>query len=137
MEIPARIRVRTGSMRVAALLLGGVCCLHATPIFSVVNLGIFPDGSISSGRGVSSNGLATGTADTAASLGSAFAWSAGTLTNIGPPGSPLAFGNGINSSGNVAGYAFDATLSTFNAFVWAGATIVPIATLGGTNNAAT
>jgi len=99
-------------------------------------VGILAGGSFSSGVGLSDQGWETGFGDTAANLSQAFIWNLVSDSNIGPAGSPIAFGNAINSSGEVAGFAFAADFSAYNAFLYNGSSDVPIPTLGGVNNAA-
>ena len=120
-----------------SVVVAAVACLllpadaAAGIVYSVTDLGLLPGGGAAAASGISSNGYATGSGDTAAAASRPFLWSPGAgISSVGE--SWLAFGTGVNSSGVVVGYQYAEDFSAYRAFT--GDTLLP--TLGGGNNAA-
>jgi len=108
--------------------------LQAGALYSITDLGVLPGGSITAAASISSNGLVTGSGDSASASSQPFLWSPGAGLTALAVNSTLAFGTGINASGVAVGYMFSDDFSTYRAFSSDGA---DIPTLGGASNAST
>ena len=111
--------------------------LKAGIVYSITDLGALPGGMATSAAGISSNGLATGSGDTAGASSQPFLWSTATGLSAVDASSPLAFGTGVNASGTVVGYAFSADFSNYSAYYITDTDRALIPPLGGAYNAAT
>lgn len=120
---------------IAFLLLPAL--LKAGIVYSITDLGALPGGMATFAAGISSNGLVTGSGDTAGASSQPFLWSTGTGLLAIDASSPLAKGMGVNASGTVVGYAYSAGFSNYGAYYTTGTGTALIPTLGGDYNAAT
>lgn len=115
--------------RVTAIGVGAFYLLMALPAaaqrYSIVDLGAF-----STATGINGNGTITGSLHS-----NAFAYSAGTMINLGTLGGKSSEGESINTAGAVAGYSTLAD-GTYRAFLYSHGRMVSLGTLGSNYSAA-
>jgi probable HAF family extracellular repeat protein len=98
-------------------------------------------GGASQAFAINNSGQVTGYSDIAANKGNnqhAFLTTGGTMQDIGQAlsGLPNSYGYSVNSSGHVAGTAYDANYSTPHAFFYNGTTSVDLGVFGGQGSSA-
>jgi probable HAF family extracellular repeat protein len=117
-------------LRISCLLLLTVSP-SAAQTYTVTDLGTFAGDAYSVARGINATGQITGAAGPNNSPHSdVFVYSNGTLTNLGTLGGISGIGNGINASGQVAGYSQNSS-GTYRAFISNGDKLTDIGDLGG------
>ena len=103
----------------------------AAQTYTVTDLGVLPGDNWSGAGGINSAGRITGAVGNYNNPSSSvFVYSEGSLTNLGTLGGSSGIGNGINASGQVAGYSQNAS-RTYRAFLSNGDTLIDIGDLGG------
>jgi probable HAF family extracellular repeat protein len=127
-------------MRSLAGLSTAVCvlCIFAAPTlcsaqasYSITDLGTINPNGYSVAKGVNFTGGVTGAAgSTSTNSSEVFLYSKGAMTNLGTLGGNSGIGNGINSSGQIAGYSVNSK-NTYRAFTTSGSKLVDIGDLGG------
>jgi probable HAF family extracellular repeat protein len=104
--------------------------------YTIKDLGTLPGGHSSGAKAINATAQVTGFAyDSNDTISDVFRYSNGLLTDLGTLGGSSAIGNGINSSGQVAGYSTNASL-TYRAFLSIGNTLTDIGDLGGGSSVA-
>jgi probable HAF family extracellular repeat protein len=99
--------------------------------YTITDLGTLSGNGYSAARAVNATAEVTGAAgNNNSNLSDIFFYSGGTMTNLGTLGGPSGIGNGINASGQVAGYSQNAS-QTYRAFLSSGSTLTDIGDLGG------
>ena len=99
--------------------------------YKLTDLGVLTRNGYSVGRAVNVNGDATGAAGSNNSNQSqVFVYANGSMKGLGTLGGPSGIGNGINASGEVAGYSQNAS-GTYRAFLASNGTMTDIGDLGG------
>jgi len=120
----------SGLLRLLFLLLA-TSSLCAAQSYTVTDLGTLHGDAYSVARGINATGQITGAAGPNNSPDSSvIVYSNGKLTNLGTLGGNSGIGNGINASGQTAGYSQNAS-STYRAFISNGNTLADIGDLGG------
>jgi len=127
-------------MKAVASLSSVVCLLFlaatstlctAQTSYTITDLGALSSQGYSVARAVNSTAEVTGAAGTNNSnLSDIFLYSNGTLTSLGTLGGNSGIGNGINATGQVAGYSTNSA-GTYRAFLSSGSTLTDIGDLGG------
>lgn len=121
----------SGLLRIAFLLLLAASSLCAAQTYTVTDLGVLPDDNWSVARAINSAGQITGAVGNYNNPSSSvFVYSNGALTNLGTLGGSSGIGNGINASGQVAGYSQNSS-RTYRAFISKGNTLTDLGDLGG------
>jgi probable HAF family extracellular repeat protein len=111
------------------LTLASSICVAQT--YRVTDLGTVSGMDYSVARAVNSAHQVTGASGKSnANLAGVFLYSNGAMTNLGTLGGSTGVGNGINASGQVAGYSQNAQ-GTYRAFLSNGGTLTDIGDLGG------
>jgi probable HAF family extracellular repeat protein len=106
-----------------------LCAAQAS--YSITDLGTLGSSGFSVARAVNATAEVTGAASANNSnLSDVFLYSDGVMTSLGTLGGNSGIGNGINSSGQVAGYSTN-SVGTYRAFLSDGPTLVDIGDLGG------
>jgi probable HAF family extracellular repeat protein len=106
-----------------------VCAAQTS--YSITDLGTINTNGYSVARAVNSTAEVTGAAGTNNSnLSEIFSYSNGTMTSLGTLGGDSGIGNGINISGQVAGYSTN-SVGTYRAFRSSGSSLTDIGDLGG------
>lgn len=118
---------------VACILLltaaSSLCAAQAS--YTVTDLGTLNSNGYSVARAVNATAEVTGAAGTNNSnLSDVFFYSNGAMTSLGTLGGTSGIGNGINASGQVAGYSQNSS-GTYRAFLSSGSTLTDIGDLGG------
>src|ERR1043166_6919957 len=99
--------------------------------YSVTDLGIINTNGYSVAKAINGNAEVTGGAGiNDSNTGEVFLYSSGTMTSLGTLGGESGIGNGINLSGQIAGYSQDSR-GTYRAFITSGDTLLDIGDLGG------
>ena len=99
--------------------------------YSIADLGTINTNGYSVAKGVSVGGEVTGAAGSyTTNLSQVFVYSDGKISSLGTLGGNTGIGNGINGSGQVAGYSTNSK-GTYRAFVSSGNKLVDIGDLGG------
>lgn len=99
--------------------------------YSITDLGTLNSNGYSVARSVNATAEVTGAAGSNNSnLSAIFFYSNGTMTSLGTLGGTSGIGNGINASGQVAGYSQNAA-GTYRAFLSNGGALTDIGDLGG------
>jgi probable HAF family extracellular repeat protein len=99
--------------------------------YTITDLGALSSNGYSVARAVNATAEVTGAAGSNNSNTSGvFLYSGGTMTNLGTLGGPSGIGNGINSSGQVAGYSQNSS-QTYRAFLTSNGKMTDIGDLGG------
>jgi probable HAF family extracellular repeat protein len=117
-----------GAVALAAL---STVCLAQT--YTITDLGTITKNSdsYSAAKGVNATAEVTGAASSNGDGGSeVFTWSDGVMTGLGTLGGNSGIGNGINASGQVAGYAQNSA-GTYRAFLATNGVLTDIGDLGG------
>ena len=118
-------------LRIVFLLSLAASSFCAAQTYSVTDLGTLPGDGYSVAQAINATGQVTGAAGSNNSPNSSvFVYSNGVLTNLGTLGGPSGIGNGINSSGQVAGYSHNGS-GIYRAFLSNGHTLTDIGDLGG------
>jgi probable HAF family extracellular repeat protein len=105
-------------------------CIAQTS-YSVTDLGTLTSNGYSVARAVNSSAEVTGAAgNNNSNVSDVFLYSQGTITSLGTLGGTSGIGNGINTSGQVAGYSQNSS-NTYRAFLSSGSTLTDIGDLGG------
>ena len=113
------------------LVLAFASSLCAAQTYTVTDLGTVSGMDYSVARAINSAHQVTGASGKSNSyLADVFVYSNGAMTNLGTLGGNSGIGNGINSSGQVAGYSQNAS-GTYRAFRSSGGTLIDIGDLGG------
>jgi probable HAF family extracellular repeat protein len=120
----------SGLLRIVSLLPLAVS-LCAAQTYTVTDLGTLPGDAFSVARAINATGQIAGAAGPNNSPNSdVVKYSKGTFTNLGTLGGNSGIGNGINASGQVAGYSQNAA-GTYRAFISSADTLSDIGDLGG------
>ncbi len=99
--------------------------------YTVTDLGTLSIKGFSVARAVNATAEVTGsTGATNSNSSDVFLYSNGAMTNVGTLGGTSGIGNGINASGQVAGYSQNSS-GTYRAFVSSGSSLTDIGDLGG------
>jgi probable HAF family extracellular repeat protein len=99
--------------------------------YKLTDLGVVSSNGWSVARAVNATGGVTGsTGSSNTNTSGIFLYSNGTMTSLGTLGGPSGIGNGINSSGQIAGYSQDAS-GTYRAFLATNGTLTDLGDLGG------
>ncbi|MFY9559252.1 MAG: hypothetical protein WAQ52_03375 [Terriglobales bacterium] len=118
-------------LRLPCLLIFALASLCAAQTYTVTDLGTVSGMDYSVARAVNVAQQVTGASGKSNSnLAAVFMYSNGAMTNLGTLGGNSGIGNGINSSGQVAGYSQNAS-GTYRAFLSNGKTLTDIGDLGG------
>jgi probable HAF family extracellular repeat protein len=113
------------------LLITAMSSLCAAQTYTITDLGTLSGGGYSAARSVNSTGEVTGAAgNNNTNLSSVFLYSNGSMTNLGTLGGPSGIGNGINASGQIAGYSTNSA-GTYKAFIASNGKLTDIGDLGG------
>jgi len=103
----------------------------AQTTYTLTDLGVITQNGYSVARAVNVNGEVTGSAGTNSSnLSNVFLYSDGTMTSLGTLGGNSGIGNGINSSGEIAGYSQNSS-GVYRAFLASGGKLSDLGDLGG------
>ncbi len=106
-----------------------LCAAQAS--YSVTDLGTLNSNGYSVARAVNATAEVTGAAGTTNSnLSDVFVYSDGAMTSLGTLGGTSGIGNGINASGQVAGYSQNSS-GAYRAFLSSGSALTDIGDLGG------
>jgi probable HAF family extracellular repeat protein len=76
--------------------------------YTVTDLGTLPGGGSSGAKAINLSGEITGYAYDSSANTDVFVYSGGSMSDLGTLGGTTALGNGINTSGQVAGYSTNA-----------------------------
>src|ERR1700704_6156260 len=96
----------SSALRITFLLSLAVSSLCAAQTYTVTDLGTLPGNGYSVARAINATSQITGAAGSNNGPNSSvFVYSHGVLTNLGTLGGTPGIGNGINASGQVAGYS--------------------------------
>ena len=127
-------------MNPRAILSAFVCSLFlaasaslcaAQTSYAITDLGTLTSNGYSVARAVNATAEVTGAAGNSNSnLSDIFFYSNGAMTSLGTLGGTSGIGNGINASGQVAGYSQNSS-QTYRAFLSSGSTLTDIGDLGG------
>jgi probable HAF family extracellular repeat protein len=98
--------------------------------YAITDLGTLPNYPTSLGAALNASGQVTGTVNAGQGTYRAFLYSDGKISDMGLPDQLPSWGNGINDSGQVAGFIYG------RAFLYSDGTIADLGTLGGTRAAA-
>lgn len=99
--------------------------------YSVTDLGTLNTNGYAVAKAINTNAQVTGAAGVNNSnLSDVFRYSGGTMTSLGTLGGQSGIGNGINLSGQIAGYSTD-SVGTYRAFISSGDSLIDIGDLGG------
>src|SRR5277367_1983209 len=97
--------------------------------YTVTDLGTLGSNGYSAARAINATAEVTGAAGTTNSnLSDIFLYSDGAMTSLGTLGGTSGIGNGINASGQVAGYSQN-SVGTYRAFLSSGSTLTDIGDL--------
>ncbi len=119
------------SIFIYSLLLaaGSLCAAQTT--YTVTDLGTLSSNGYSVARGVNLTGAVTGAAgNNNSNVSSVFLYSSGTMTSLGTLGGNSGIGNGINASGQIAGYSQNSS-GAYRAFLASNGTLTDLGDLGG------
>jgi probable HAF family extracellular repeat protein len=106
-----------------------LCTAQAS--YTVTDLGVLNSGGYSVARAVNATAQVTGAAgNNSSNLSDVFLYNDGAMTSLGTLGGNSGIGNGINASGQVAGYSENSS-GTYRAFLSSGTTLTDIGDLGG------
>jgi probable HAF family extracellular repeat protein len=114
-----------------ALIISASSFSTAQTSYTLTDLGALPSNGWSVARAVNATAEVTGSAGTDdPNDAGIFLYSNGTMTSLGTLGGSSGIGNGINSSGQVAGYSTNAS-GTYRAFLASNGTLTDLGDLGG------
>jgi probable HAF family extracellular repeat protein len=123
--------VRLSRVVLTLLLATALSSICAGQTYTVTDLGTLHGGTVSGAKAVNATGEITGYAYNSNDAGSdVFLYSGGTMTDMGTLGGKWAVGNGVNGSGQVAGYSTIAS-GGYHAFVSNGGKLTDLGDLGG------
>jgi len=112
-------------------LLSAASLLCAAQTYKITDLGTISGDDYSVARALNATGQVTGASGKSNSnLADIFLYSNGKMTNLGNLGGNTGIGNGINASGQIAGYSTIAN-GTYRAFLASNGTLTDIGDLGG------
>ena len=115
----------------ALTLIAASSLCAAQTSYTITDLGVLNSNGYSVARAVNSTAEVTGAAGLNNSNSSeVFLYSGGTMTGLGTLGGTSGIGNGINTSGQVAGYSQNSS-GVYRAFLASGGTMTDIGDLGG------
>ena len=115
----------------SVFLVTAASSLCAAQTYTVTDLGALNSNGYSVAHAVNATAEVTGAAGANNSNTSeVFLYSNGTMSNLGTLGGPSGIGNGINASGQVAGYSQNSS-NTYRAFLTSGGKMTDIGDLGG------
>jgi probable HAF family extracellular repeat protein len=114
---------------VCALVLFACSTVFAQTSYNFTDLGAIQANGFSQAHAINATGEITGSAG-AGNLGEVFSYSDGTMTGLGTLGGSSGIGNGINASGEIAGYS-ENVKGTYRAFLATNGTLADIGDLGG------
>ena len=121
--------ISSPSTFIGILFLAACSICAAQTSYTLTDLGALSSNGYSVARGVNATAQVTGAASNG-SVSDVFLYSGGTMTSLGTLGGTSGIGNGINASGQVAGYSQNAK-GTYRAFLASGGTMTDIGDLGG------
>lgn len=125
------MRVHASLATLACILTAGAGLCAAQTSYTVTDLGVLGTNGYSVARAVNATGEVTGAAgENNSNISDIFVYSNGTMSSLGTLGGTSGIGNGINSSGQVAGYSTN-SYGTYRAFLSTGSTLTDIGDLGG------
>jgi len=125
------MKLRASLPQFAFVLLFVAASLCAAQTYTVTDLGTVSGDDYSVARSVNAAGEITGAVGSDKNnLSDIFVYNAGEMTSLGTLGGTSGIGNGINASGQVAGYSTN-TSGTYRAFLSSGGTLADIGDLGG------
>ena len=120
----------TASACILFLAAASSLCIAQTT-YTVTDLGALSGNGYSVARAVNATAEVTGAAgNNNTNISDVYLYSDGTITSLGTLGGPSGIGNGINASGQVAGYSENSS-NTYRAFLSSGSTLTDIGDLGG------
>jgi len=119
------------SLFLVCLCLAAASVCSAQTSYSVTDLGTLNTNGYSVAKGINATAQVTGAAGVNNSNTSeVFRYAGGTMTSLGTLGGQSGIGNGINLSGQIAGYSTD-SLGAYRAFISSGNSLIDIGDLGG------
>ena len=125
------MKLRASLPQFAFVLLFVAASLCAAQTYTVTDLGTVSGDDYSVARSVNAAGEITGAVGSDKNnLSDIFVYNAGEMTSLGTLGGTSGIGNGINASGQVAGYSTN-TSGTYRAFLSSGGTLADIVYSGG------
>jgi len=123
--------VRVHLMAIVGLLLSAASSPCLAQTYTITDLGTLNSNGYSVARAVNLTAEVTGAAGVNnTNKADVFLYSHGKMTNLGTLGGPSGIGNGINASGEIAGYS-QISSGTYRAFITEGAKLIDIGDLGG------
>ncbi len=123
--------MKTSATFVCMLFLAVSTLCTAQTSYTVTDLGTLSSNGYSVARAVNATAEVTGAAgNNNSNLSDVFLYNDGMMTSLGTLGGNSGIGNGINASGQVAGYSQNAS-QTYRAFLSTGTTLSDIGDLGG------
>ena len=125
--------MRLSSVRLlpSVFLLTTIPAFCATPTYTMTDLGVISGMDYSVGRAINATGQTTGASGKNESyIAHVFVNTDGSSVDLGTLGGETAIGNGINTSGQVAGYSTNAN-NAYRAFISNGDSLIDIGDLGG------
>jgi probable HAF family extracellular repeat protein len=127
MKVHASLSALAGILLLTAA--SSLCAAQTS--YSVTDLGTLSSNGYSVASAINATAQVTGAAGTSnSSLSDIFFYSNGDMTSLGTLGGASGIGNGINASGQVAGYSQN-SVGTYRAFLSSGSTLTDIGDLGG------
>ena len=106
-----------------------ICTAQAS--YTITDVGVLSSRGYSVASGVNGSGNVTGAAgNSSTNLSDVFLYSNGSMTSLGTLGGTSGIGNGINASGQIAGYSENSS-GTYRAFLAEDGTLTDIGDLGG------
>jgi probable HAF family extracellular repeat protein len=118
-------------IHVFLLFLATASALSVAQTYTVTDLGTISGGNFSWAHAVNASGEVTGAAGNINSnISDIFLYSSGAITSLGTLGGNTGIGNGINSTGQIAGYATNSS-GTYRAFVATDGKLTDLGDLGG------
>jgi probable HAF family extracellular repeat protein len=125
------MNARGGFLTLALSILAASTFSAAQTSYSITDLGTINTNGYSVAKAVNATAQVAGAAGVNNSnLSEVFIYSGGTMTSLGTLGGNSGIGNGINASGQVAGYSTNSS-GTYRAFLSSGNSLLDIGDLGG------
>ena len=113
------------------ILLFAASAFGSAQTYTMTDLGTVSGMNYSVGRGINASAQTTGASgQNGSNIAHVFVNTAGTFEDLGTLGGPSGIGNGINSSGQIAGYS-ENSQNNYRAFISQGQSLVDIGDLGG------